>query len=53
MQSLAGSATFSLTGGGVGYGRFSVASGGTGSIVISAAGGVVPANVVMLLIRTQ
>ena len=53
MQSLAGSATFSLTGGGVGYGRFSVASGGTGSIVISAAGGVVPANVVKLLIRTQ
>ena len=53
MQSLAGSATFSLTGGGVGYGRFSVASGGTGSIVISAGGGAVPANVVMLLIRTQ
>jgi hypothetical protein len=53
MQSLAGSATFGLTGGGVGYGRFSVASGGTGSIVISAAGGAVPANVVMLLIRTQ
>ena len=53
MQSLAGSATFGLTGGGVGYGRFRVATGGTGSIVISAAGGAVPANVVMLLIRTQ
>ena len=53
MQSLAGSATFGLTGGGVGYGRFRVVTGGTGSIVISAAGGAVPANVVMLLIRTQ
>ena len=46
-------ATFTLTGGGAGYGRFRVAAGVTASLT-SATGGVsVPSNVTLILIRTQ
>ncbi len=45
-------ANFSLTCGGVGYGRFHVAAGATASITSSASGSAVPASVVMILVRT-
>lgn len=48
----AGAVTFSLTGGGVGYGRFRIIGNGTANITSASGSGVVPANVTMILVRT-
>jgi hypothetical protein len=48
----AGAVTFSLTGGGVGYGRFRIAGNGTATITSASGSGVVPTNVTMILVRT-
>ncbi len=45
--------TFALTGGGSGYARFRVTANGTASITSASGASTVPANVLMLLIRTQ
>jgi hypothetical protein len=45
--------TFTLTGGGAGYGRFRVPAGTTASIASATGAGPVPSNITMILIRTQ
>jgi hypothetical protein len=50
---LVGTTSFTLTGGGAGYARFRVAANGAGTITSASGSGAVPANVIMLLIRTQ
>jgi hypothetical protein len=53
MNPLIGTTSFTLTGGGAGYARFRVAANGAGTITSASGSGAVPANVIMLLIRTQ
>jgi hypothetical protein len=56
MTTLAGttaSTSFTLTGGGVGYARFGIATNGTAAITSASAGSAVPADVIMTLIRTH
>jgi len=53
MNPLLGTTSFTLTGGGAGYARFRVAANGAGTITSASGSGTVPANVIMLLIRTQ
>jgi Bacterial Ig-like domain (group 2) len=48
----AGAVTFSLTGGGAGYGRFRIIGNGTANITSASGSGVVPTNVTMILVRT-
>lgn len=50
---LIGTTSFALTGGGAGYARFRVAANGAGTVTSASGTGAVPANVIMLLIRTQ
>lgn len=52
-KTLVGTQTFSLTGGGSGYARFGVASGGVATISSATFGGAVPADVQLLLVRTK
>lgn len=54
-QTLAGASatTFTLTGGGAGYGRFRVEAGVTASLTSASGAGNVPSNVTMILIRAQ
>lgn len=50
---LIGTTSFALTGGGAAYARFRIGANGTGTVKSASGTGVVPANVVMLLVRTQ
>jgi len=51
-MSLVGPTNVALTGGGAAYARFRVSAGVTSTIISTSGTGAVPANVVMILVRT-
>jgi hypothetical protein len=53
LTGLSTSATFALTGGGAAYARFGITANGTAAITSSSNGNAVPADVVLILVRTH